>query len=184
MVWLILIDLNLSGLTVERKIPEIYPPKLQVLNLSNIGHPDCDYPSKPPVNTRAFHFSTFSNHRHNKFWDSGVKLSGPIPKHLPNSLTILVLNNNGLVGVIPELPKTLIGVGLSGNQLTALPKVLPPNLQTFKVRDNLLEDPIPNLPTSLIHLDLSKNIFQCKIPKLPINVTDLILSDNKFYRYR
>jgi len=86
----------------------------------------------------------------------------PVVDHL-DSLKVLVLQNNLLTGILPQLPDSLVGLYINENQITGFSNI-PPILSTLFADDNALIS-FPPFPPSVLNsssnVSLKNNLINC-----------------------
>jgi len=92
------------------------------------------------------------------------------------SVLALPRSRNGLRGVLPPLPDSLVKLYCSGNYLTDLPP-LPARLRVLHCSDNLLTA-LPELPDGLTDLQCYTNQLTA-LPELPDGVEELLCFKNR-----
>ena len=103
-----------------------------------------------------------TNNRITKINWSSMDLVGNMESgSLPDALTELYLENNFIVGKMPNLPNSLESLGLYNNSISGpLPSALPLSLTLLRVQGNSLTGDVPKLPKSLKFLWLGTEVIQ------------------------
>jgi len=107
--------------------------------------------------------------------DNNIK-SFPI---FPQSVTSININNNRLDVIDVPLPRELIELFASNNNIFAVNTFMSPSLEKLDLSMNRL-DQVPNLSTNIKHLDMSCNeIIELDDQDIPMSVEMLNISSNK-----
>ena len=93
---------------------------------------------------------------------------------LPKGLVELEASNNNLI-TIPELPDSLETLTINNNNIKSLPK-LPSKLEVLECNNNKLVR-LPELPNSLIYLSCNNNVLS-ELPELPSELQQLLCDEN------
>eukprot|EP00834_Sanchytrium_tribonematis_P006645 NODE_509_length_6670_cov_0.463856.p2 type:complete len:604 gc:universal NODE_509_length_6670_cov_0.463856:4077-5888(+) len=112
---------------------------------------------------------------------SNKGLNGTIANTLGslNHLTVLNLNNNQIIGVLPaQMPLSLVTLNIGNNILRgSLPNMQ--NMVTLNIQYNQFSGSLPNFP-NLVRLYANYNSLSGNITTLPLNLAQLGISFNKF----
>ncbi|ORY48466.1 L domain-like protein [Rhizoclosmatium globosum] len=115
---------------------------------------------------------------------SNLQLTGILPSlYGLSKLTSFAIMQTKMSGSIPNLPSTLGGLSLYGNNFNGSIPSLPQALESLKrnLGGNHFSGTIPTfLPPQLVEIDLSNNNFSGFIPQSILNLTDVYLDANCF----
>jgi len=94
---------------------------------------------------------------------------------LPKNLKYLICNGNPRLKRFPKLPKGLVGLEASNNNLITIPE-LPDSLETLTINNNNIKS-LPKLPSKLEELDCDNNKL-VRLPELPNSLVNLSCNNN------